>query len=71
MPIPSDLEIAQSANLVHINQIAEQMGLDPDTDLEHYGKYVAKVNLSVLDKLQSRPNAKYVDVTAITPTPLG
>lgn len=71
MPIPSDLEIAQSANLVHINKIAEQMGLDPDTDLEHYGKYVAKINLNVLDKLQSRPNAKYVDVTAITPTPLG
>ena len=71
MPIPSDLEIAQHANLVHINKIAEQMGLDPDTDLEHYGKYLAKINLSVLDKLQSRPNAKYVDVTAITPTPLG
>ncbi len=71
MSIPSDLEIAQSANLVHINQIAEQMGLDPDTDLEHYGRYVAKINLSVLDKLKSRPNAKYVDVTAITPTPLG
>lgn len=71
MSIPSDLEIAQNANLVHINQIAEQMGLDPDTDLEHYGKYVAKINLDVIDKLKSRPNAKYVDVTAITPTPLG
>jgi len=71
MSIPSDLDIAQSAQLVHINQIAEQMGLDPDTDLEHYGKHVAKINLSVLDKLKSRPNAKYVDVTAITPTPLG
>ncbi len=71
MPIPSDLEIAQNANLVHINQIAEQMGLDPDTDLEHYGKYVAKINLEVLDKLQSRPDAKYIDITAITPTPLG
>lgn len=71
MSIPSDLEIAQNANLVHINKIAEQMGLDPDTDLEHYGKYVAKINLEVLEKLKSRPNAKYVDVTAITPTPLG
>jgi formate--tetrahydrofolate ligase len=71
MSIPSDLEIAQNANLIHINKIAEQMGLDPDTDLEHYGKYVAKINLEVLDKLKSRPNAKYVDVTAITPTPLG
>jgi len=71
MPIPSDLDIAQNANLVHINKIAKQMGLDPDTDLEHYGKYVAKINLDVLDKLKSRPDAKYVDVTAITPTPLG
>jgi formate--tetrahydrofolate ligase len=67
----SDLEIAQQAQLVHINKIAEQLELDPDTDLEHYGKYMAKVNLEVLDKLKNRPDAKYVDVTAITPTPLG
>jgi formate--tetrahydrofolate ligase len=67
----SDLEIAQKAQLVHINRIAEQLELDPDTDLEHYGKYMAKVNLEVLDKLKNRPDAKYVDVTAITPTPLG
>ncbi|MCY4017775.1 MAG: formate--tetrahydrofolate ligase [Chloroflexi bacterium] len=71
MVMPSDLDIAQKANLLHINQIAEQMGLDPDRDLEHYGKYVAKINLEALERLQDRPNAKYVDVTAITPTPLG
>ncbi len=71
MTIPSDLEIAQNAELLHINEIAEQMGLDPDHDLEHYGKYVAKINLEALDRLQDRPMAKYVDVTAITPTPLG
>ena len=71
MAVPSDLTIAQNANLVHIDQIAEQMGLDPATDLEHYGKYIAKINLDVLDKLKPRPDAKYVDVTAITPTPLG
>lgn len=71
MSIPSDIEIAQSARLVHINQIAEQMGLDPDTDLEHYGKYIAKINLEALDKLKDRPDAKYVDITAINPTPLG
>ena len=71
MNIPSDLKIAQDAKLVHINQIAEQMGLDPATDLEHYGKYVAKINLEALERLQSKPDAKYVDVTAITPTPLG
>src|SRR5262245_57973749 len=69
--IPSDLEIAQSANLLHVNKIAEQMGLDPDTDLEHYGKYIAKINLDVIEKLKDRPDAKYIDVTAITPTPLG
>ncbi len=71
MAMPSDLTIAQNAKLVHINQIAEQMGLDPETDLEHYGKYIAKINLDALDKLKRRPDAKYVDVTAITPTPLG
>ena len=71
MTMPSDLDIAQSAKLVHVDQIAEQMGLDPDRDLEHFGKYVAKINLEALDRLKSRPDAKYVDVTAITPTPLG
>ena len=71
MDMPSDLAIAQDTKLVHINQIAEQMGLDPDRDLEHYGKFVAKVKLEVLDRLNTRPDAKYVDVTAITPTPLG
>ena len=71
MVMPSDLAIAQDAKLVPINQIAEQMGLDPATDLEHYGKHIAKINLEALDKLKGRPDAKYVDVTAITPTPLG
>ena len=52
--VPSDLDIAQAANLVHINEIAEQLGLDPNTDLEHYGKHVAKINLEVLEKLQDR-----------------
>jgi formate--tetrahydrofolate ligase len=71
MSIPSDLEIAQSATLKHINEIAEQLGLNPDTDLEHYGKYMAKIDLSVLERLKDKPNGKYIDVTAITPTPLG
>lgn len=69
--IPSDLEIAQGASLQHINQIASSLGLDPETDLEHYGKHMAKINLSVLKKFADRPNGKYIDVTAITPTPLG
>lgn len=71
MAFPSDLEIAQRAKLVHINQIAEEIGLDPHTDLEHYGKYIAKIPLETIQKLQSRPKGKYIDVTAITPTPLG
>ncbi|XWX02976.1 formate--tetrahydrofolate ligase [Aggregatilineales bacterium SYSU G02658] len=70
-PIPSDLEIAQSARLLPIRTIAEQLGLDPEDDLEPYGRYIAKIRLEALDRLQSRPPAKYVDVTAITPTPLG
>jgi formate--tetrahydrofolate ligase len=67
----SDLEIARQADLKHIHAIADQMGLGPD-DLDLYGSpYIAKLRLDVLDKLKDRPNAKYIDVTAITPTPLG
>ncbi|MFQ3647280.1 MAG: formate--tetrahydrofolate ligase [Anaerolinea sp.] len=70
-PIPSDLEIAQSARLLPIRVIAEQLGLDPEDDLEPYGRYIAKIRLEALQRLSDRPLAKYVDVTAITPTPLG
>jgi len=67
----SDLAIAQHATLKHIHSIAEQMGLTPD-DLDLYGSpYVAKLRLEALEKLQNRPSGKYIDVTAITPTPLG
>ncbi len=69
-PVPSDIEIAQSAKLTPIMQIAEELGLQPD-EIELYGQYKAKVHLSVRDRLANRPNGKYVDVTAITPTPLG
>jgi formate--tetrahydrofolate ligase len=69
--VPSDLEIAQQADLKPVVEIAREMGLDPDTDLELYGKYMAKVRLSVLERLRDTPNGKYIDVTAITPTPLG
>ncbi len=70
MPVPSDLEIAQEATLKPITQIAEEVGLLPD-ELLLYGPYKAKVKLSVLERLADRPNGKYIDVTAITPTPLG
>jgi formate--tetrahydrofolate ligase len=67
----SDIEIARRATLNHIHDIADQMGLTPD-DLDLYGSpYVAKLRLEVLDKLKDRPNARYVVVTALTPTPLG
>ena len=68
--VPSDLEIAQAANLKPILDIAAAAGLDPD-DLELYGTYKAKVRLEVLEKFRDRPQGKYIDVTAITPTPLG
>ncbi len=69
-PVPSDIEIAQEAKLKPILQVAEEMGIRPN-ELELYGPYKAKVKLEILDRLAKRPNGKYVDVTAITPTPLG
>jgi len=69
-PVPADIEIAQAATLQPIREIAAALGLAED-DLELYGKYKAKVHLDVREKFAARPNAKYIDVTAITPTPLG
>jgi len=66
----SDLAIAQAAKLKPILEIAESVGLGPD-DLEPYGWYKAKVHLDVLERFKDKPNARYIDVTAITPTPLG
>ena len=69
-PVPSDIEVAQAATLKPIAKIAEELGLLPE-EIEFYGPYKAKVKLEVLDRLKNIPNGKYVDVTAITPTPLG
>jgi methylenetetrahydrofolate dehydrogenase (NADP+)/methenyltetrahydrofolate cyclohydrolase/formyltetrahydrofolate synthetase/formate--tetrahydrofolate ligase len=69
-PVPRDIEIAQAAATQPILAIAESLDLTID-DLDLYGKYKAKVHLEVLDKFAHRPQGKYVDVTAITPTPLG
>lgn len=66
----SDLEIAQKAEIKHIKEIAEIAGIDEEY-LELYGNYKAKVSLEILKKIENRPNGKYIDVTAITPTPLG
>jgi formyltetrahydrofolate synthetase len=70
MTVPSDLEIAQSAKMQPILNIAATLGLTEE-DLDLYGKYKAKVHLDVIKKFADRPQGKYIDVTAITPTPLG
>ena len=69
-PVPSDIEIAQEAELKPIKTLAEEIGLLPE-ELELHGDYKAKVRLEVLERLKDVPDGKYIDVTAITPTPLG
>jgi formyltetrahydrofolate synthetase len=66
----SDLEIAQRSTMKPISEIANTISLNDD-DYELYGKYKAKISLDVLNKFQNQPLGKYIDVTAITPTPLG
>ncbi len=67
----SDLYIAQHAKLRPIHEIAAQLELTPD-DFDIYGSpYIAKLRLDVLERVKTRPNAKYIDISAITPTPLG
>jgi len=68
--VPSDIEIAQACKLKPISQIAEEVGLLPE-ELDLHGTYKAKVHLDVRDRLADKPQGKYIDVTAITPTPLG
>src|SRR6476660_6386037 len=66
----SSLEIAQAAVMRPIADVAAEAGIEPD-ELELYGRYKAKVDLSILDRLADRPDGKIVNVTAITPTPPG
>ncbi|MGH3088425.1 MAG: formate--tetrahydrofolate ligase [Rubrobacteraceae bacterium] len=68
--LPSDLDIAQRASLKPLPDIAREMGIDPRL-LEPYGSDVAKIKLEAIEQLKDRPKAKYVVVSAITPTPLG
>ncbi len=70
MPFPSDLEIARGASLRPLNEIAEEAGI-PVEMLEPYGAGAAKISLDAIEALADRPRARYVVVTAITPTPLG
>jgi formate--tetrahydrofolate ligase len=68
--LPPAIEIARRATLRPIAEVAAQMGIAPDL-LEPYGEYVAKVRLDAVGALADRPPARYVVVTAVTPTPLG
>jgi len=68
--VKSDLEIAQAAKMRPIVEIADGLGI-AEEQIDFYGRWKAKVHLNLLDQLASRPSGKYIDVTAITPTPLG
>ncbi|KAH9857098.1 FTHFS-domain-containing protein [Lenzites betulinus] len=68
--VPSDIEIAMAQTPKPVAQLAHELGLYPD-EVELYGKYKAKVELSVLDRLAHRKDGKYIVIAGITPTPLG
>ena len=68
--MPSSLEIAQSAVLRPIDEVAAELGLLPE-EIDLYGRFKAKIDLSVLDRLATSPSGKLIDVTAITPTKAG
>src|SRR5499427_132807 len=70
MPFPSDLEIARQAMLKPLDDIAAEIGIGEHL-LEPYGESVVKIKLAAITELAERPKAKYVVVTAVTPTPLG
>ncbi len=70
MKFPSDIEIAQSIPLHPIEQIAQSLGVDRE-HLELYGNYKAKINYTIFDRLEDKPDGKLILVTAITPTPAG
>ena len=69
-PVPSDIDIAHAATAKPIRELAGEIGL-LDKELELHGDNKAKVKLEVLKRLKDVPDGKYIDVTAITPTPLG
>ncbi|XP_045917592.1 monofunctional C1-tetrahydrofolate synthase, mitochondrial isoform X1 [Micropterus dolomieu] len=69
-PVPSDIEISRAQTPKPVDQLAKEIGLLPE-ELEAYGRNKAKVRLSLLDRLHTQPDGKYVLVAGITPTPLG
>jgi formate--tetrahydrofolate ligase len=70
MAFPTDLEIARGAALKPLEDLASEMGI-PTHLLEPYGEQVMKIKIDAIEELADRPTAKYVVVSAITPTPLG
>ncbi len=66
----SDIEIAQEAQMIHIKEVASQLGITED-ELEMYGKYKAKLSDELWERIKDRPDGKLVLVTAINPTPAG
>ncbi len=66
----TDIEIAQSAKMKKITEIAEQVGISPE-DIEPYGHYKAKISETVFDKLKDKKDGKLILVTAVNPTPAG
>jgi formate--tetrahydrofolate ligase len=70
MTIPKNLEVARKAKLAPLEEVGASIGIGKHL-LEPYGEGVAKIKLSAIEELEDRPRAKYVVVSAITPTPLG
>lgn len=66
----TDVQIAQEAKLKPITEIAKELGISEE-ELEQYGRYKAKINNSLMDRLKDKPDGKLVLVTAINPTPAG
>lgn len=66
----SDIEIAQEAKMIHIREVAKQLGIEED-DLEFYGKYKAKLTDALWQEIKDRKDGKLILVTAINPTPAG
>jgi methylenetetrahydrofolate dehydrogenase (NADP+)/methenyltetrahydrofolate cyclohydrolase/formyltetrahydrofolate synthetase len=69
-PVPSDIAVSRAQHPKQITRLANEIGI-AGHELEPYGAYKAKVNLSLLQRLEHRRNGRYVVVTGITPTPLG
>ncbi|APA12494.1 hypothetical protein sscle_09g072640 [Sclerotinia sclerotiorum 1980 UF-70] len=69
-PVPSDIAISRAQRPKQITRVAQEIGI-ASYELEPYGAYKGKVDLSLLKRLEHRRNGRYVVVTGITPTPLG